>query len=394
MITRNNYEELFLLYVDNELSVAERATVEQFVQDNPDLEAELTQLQLSILRPEVDLFFSNKESLLRDPMAVESEEGSLLRGELPVWAGESSFVDEGNYPVYLLSYIDNELDEESRKTVANHVLQHPRLEEELAILQRTRLEPDLSVVFDGKDLLYKPEYSNRWAILSWSRIAAAILLLIAALLLFDKTKQKARRESGDSRIAGNTSRYMDLKDLKNETVFLKDSQAVTPHAVDPLYSKKDVLKDIQVRKSKETAERTVNPDGRKNESGRHESPAIQARQRAEEDSVAITRPADKKPDCLPTYQIKSPSTTRETIGETTRGAALAGNKDNTIAKDNTIVLASEGIPIEDPSANKKNKLRGLFRKVTRVFGKATNADDDNNDNNKHGVLIGSFKVAL
>ena len=37
MINRHNYEEFFLLYVDGELETAQRATVEKFIEQNPDL---------------------------------------------------------------------------------------------------------------------------------------------------------------------------------------------------------------------------------------------------------------------------------------------------------------------------------------------------------------------
>ena len=42
--------------------------------------------------------------------------------------------------------------------------------------------------------------------------------------------------------------------------------------------------------------------------------------------------------------------------------------------------------------NKKNKMRGFLRKVTRVFDKATSAEP--NENGKSGVRIASFAVAL
>jgi hypothetical protein len=39
---------------------------------------------------------------------------------------------------------------------------------------------------------------------------------------------------------------------------------------------------------------------------------------------------------------------------------------------------------------KKNTMRGIFRKVTRVFDKTTNVDNDS----KPGVLIGNLQVPL
>ena len=51
-INRNTYEEFFLLYVDNELSQAERRQVEAFIEENPDLRPELDMLHDVVLRPE------------------------------------------------------------------------------------------------------------------------------------------------------------------------------------------------------------------------------------------------------------------------------------------------------------------------------------------------------
>lgn len=48
-LTRHNYEEYFLLYVDGELAVGERLAVEAFLQEHPDLVEEMDDLQRTIL---------------------------------------------------------------------------------------------------------------------------------------------------------------------------------------------------------------------------------------------------------------------------------------------------------------------------------------------------------
>ncbi len=64
-LTRNTYEEYFLLYVDNELSAAERHGVERFVHDNPDLAEELAALKTAVLTMPEEIRFENKEILFR-----------------------------------------------------------------------------------------------------------------------------------------------------------------------------------------------------------------------------------------------------------------------------------------------------------------------------------------
>ena len=51
-INRNNYEEYFLLYADNELSAAEKNMVEMFVKQNTDLEEEFIMFQQSVVKPD------------------------------------------------------------------------------------------------------------------------------------------------------------------------------------------------------------------------------------------------------------------------------------------------------------------------------------------------------
>ena len=62
-INRYNYEEFFLLYIDNELDAEQRKVVEQFVQENADLSVELNMLMQTRSLPEHEIIFTHKENL-------------------------------------------------------------------------------------------------------------------------------------------------------------------------------------------------------------------------------------------------------------------------------------------------------------------------------------------
>ncbi|HXB91124.1 MAG TPA: hypothetical protein VNU72_02500, partial [Puia sp.] len=105
MITRDNYEEWFLLYADNELTVADRQLVERFVAGNPDLGEELKALLQCRLDPKdaaERFIFTDKLSLMRYEQRYE-------------YAGtpndeQVSAINTGNYEELFLQYIDGELD--------------------------------------------------------------------------------------------------------------------------------------------------------------------------------------------------------------------------------------------------------------------------------------------
>jgi hypothetical protein len=63
-INLGNFQEYFLLYVDEELNAAEKQSVETFVLQNPELQDEFTLLKQSVL-PAEKVIFRNKEILYR-----------------------------------------------------------------------------------------------------------------------------------------------------------------------------------------------------------------------------------------------------------------------------------------------------------------------------------------
>ncbi len=75
-ITRDSYEAYFVMYVDDELNATERMAVEQFTQQNPDLEEELVMLQQSVLRPDEGIVFDQKESLYKHTAANDINAGN------------------------------------------------------------------------------------------------------------------------------------------------------------------------------------------------------------------------------------------------------------------------------------------------------------------------------
>lgn len=70
-LTRHNYEEYFLLYVDGELADSDRLAVEAFLQEHPDLGEEMDDLRRTVLSPADDVFTIDKTLLYR-PLTDEA----------------------------------------------------------------------------------------------------------------------------------------------------------------------------------------------------------------------------------------------------------------------------------------------------------------------------------
>ncbi len=131
-INRNNYEEYFLLYVDGELTTAEKNAVDAFIKQQPDLEAELLALQQTIL-PQEQISFSVKDALLKNELTA---------------------INSANYEEQFLLYVDNELNAVEKEEVNKFVLQHPQYQQVFTALQQTRLYPE-QVLHPDKTSLYK-----------------------------------------------------------------------------------------------------------------------------------------------------------------------------------------------------------------------------------------------
>lgn len=157
-INRNNYEEYFLLYADKELSAEEKSMVEMFVQQNPDLEEEFVMLQQSVIKAD---------------NTVTLDKSALFRKEADA---QEQYIDQSNYEEKFLLYTDNELSLSEIEETEKFVLSNPSLQNEFTLLQQVKYEPDTSVVFPDKRLLYKQEDDSKVIPFRWKALAAAVLL--------------------------------------------------------------------------------------------------------------------------------------------------------------------------------------------------------------------------
>lgn len=155
IINRHNYEEFFLLYVDNELSTAGRQAVDLFVKNNPDLKIELEHLKQTILDKE-DILLGKKNWLYKE------QDISMLQQNL-------------------LLYADDELADTDKNALETLLATDIAALTEWNIIKQTKLEPDTSIVFNNKQLLYKHE-GTKVISLKWWRVAAAAIFLGVVIL--------------------------------------------------------------------------------------------------------------------------------------------------------------------------------------------------------------------
>jgi anti-sigma factor RsiW len=214
-INRHNYEELFLLYVDHELTAAERVLVEEFVAANPDLKAELELLQQATLQADVTLDDSFKNQLLKTT--------------------EEELVNEEQ----LLLLLDGELRAEDAKDVQTVIQNNEAVQKEWQWLQRTKLQADASVVFPDKSILYKETQPARVfymgaTVRRWSAAAAVLLMLGTGYWLINRQGVPASDvAAGEIKTSGKSSTAANPSGTTSETnEGVTNEQTVTPQAAD------------------------------------------------------------------------------------------------------------------------------------------------------------------
>lgn len=363
-INRYNYEEFFLLYVDNELTKAERLEVEAFVDANPDLREELNILNELKLKPETGIRFNGKELLMKP------EAGNGL-------------INATNYEEFFVLYVDDELTAAERREVETFAASNPALQQELNLLLQTKVEPEHAIVFPDKSLLYKqPKTDRKPVFILWTRVIAVAAMLLVALGIFWLTNRQPGNE-----VAGKVDKQEQQVAKQDENQSANDQQVQQP-VVTPDDTQLQQLADKDEKRPTRPSDKPSRRFDTKNNDDKKQLAVNDNKQNQDVVIVEPERPLTSTG--IASVTNNTAGTTISTRIESAHLTSAAQAKSEMVSYASNVVVEEEPDQAFGPVGVRKNKLRGLFRKVTRVFEKTTNLPAVE----EKGILIGNFEIAL
>jgi len=359
IIDRHNYEEHFILYWDNELTVSQKQAVENFVKENADLQEEFRLLGETRFSPDDHIQLEEKEFLLNN-----------------------SFINITNYEEQLLNYIDDEVTADQRKEVERFTGQYSIVKQELALLQKTKLQREAEVIFPDKSILYRKEEKVHVISMTWFRVAvAAAIILIAGLTTF-------RLISNNKNI--DKTEFVKNNEIKNQpTNNSTDQNSVLPANQKPNNSTSDVAK---VKTKIET----------KQPGNKDQKPVIVNKL---DNSIASNKPENKNNLPQERKNVNPQPGNLNTTGDgIIADATVLIKKDDRTAQTNqpdaintrfgeSDVTLKDNLTLYIPGPNEKEGggIKEFLRKTTRVFERRTKIQTTTDDNK---LLVGVFAVSL
>jgi len=359
-IDRHNYEEYFLLYVDNELNPDQKKQVDAFVSENPDLEEELVMLQQSKLIPDDSIIYDGKEKLMRQETGIELS----------------------NYQEWLLLYVDNELTTEQKFEVEKFAAEHDHVSEELNLFRQAKLDAEEKIIFIDKDSLYRTE-KVRVISMRWVRVAAAAVLILG----------------------GGFGVYSIINNNQTAKPPI-ETATVKPDVAPQKNNPQSKVNDQPVEPKHETAatdeKQNENLAGTQKQIKQPKKPVVipQNNILQKQESVLASNLNEKT---LGHESIVTNNTTTEfnpgnntTAVNVENGKHIFNNSDVTKGESKTpegyTNVAKTTEPVTEVANNNENKrFRGFFRKATRFIERTTKLNPANDDDK---LLIGSVAISL
>lgn len=355
IINLGNYEEYFLLYVDDELNAQEKAAVDAFLTFHPELRSELDLLMGTKLEPEF-LGFDAKEELLSANIAQQ-------------------VVDEN-----LLLHVDGELDDAARKATEQKLQADEAYRNQYQLLLRTKSDPAEIIPYPNKEELYRRSvYRMRTGFVL--RVAAA-LLLVASLGVLYFNQQGLETGNSNTGMAKRDNAKPAVTQ-PSATTSAPDSGAIIPN---------DQLAKNEGVGDNKNAPAVASTATKQGAELAYQKPMKAARNVSAQTAQITMADQPQEEDQAVAYQ----PITREAAGD--MPLVRAGKKelhtDVTSADVDTYNLTNAGAEVSF-AANTEEKSRGnlksLLRKATRMVERRTGINATNEDEE---LLIGVVAVKL
>ena len=350
-IDRHNYEEYFILYWDNELTDEQKKLVKQFVQENTDLEDEFNLLGQTHFTPDENVSLPNKEYLIKEEYANRQE--------------------------LFLSYIDNELNAIEKSAIEKFIAVDPPAQRELALLQKTKLQPE-KIVFPFKSQLYRREEKGRVVRMVWFRVAAAAAIILVGSLI---TVQLLKTNPVPGEQLVTVIQKSGTTNFRNESVKkLPSNKEIEIINTQPSEQQKEIIAE----------KKKANP------ASENQTAVVQLPKR---NKPMLPNKEDKQslvdnnnlPETNPT-EIKVPN---NSVAKTETNKSNDNFINNSVTPKTTPAFndqnSNSGVQFASNNKDDKGGLRGLLRKATRVFERRTNIQTTTEDNK---LLVGAFAVSL
>ncbi len=342
IITRSNYEEYFLLYVDDELTAEEKAAVDEFLLLNPDLHQEL-ELLLQTKLPLEMVPIEEKESLLSANMKAKE-------------------LDEA-----LLLYLDNELSEEEKRQVEENLENDAAYRLQYELLLKTRSDADEKVVCPFKEELYRRE--ERKIPVLWWRVAAAVLV-VASMATFILTFRN-QPDTIATRPAEEQSQSSTNKDIKRPAHVQPAKEIAVEKTSRPTENNSEDVAIVS-RQNKEERETVKKPNKVRLQTAPVEEETIVVNMRPRLNDVPVLMPEKVEP-------VRKPLTKEPVTSEPLY------TYNSTDAPVNTVPA------VADETEKSRSSLKGLLRKAARNVERRTNIKVTNENDE---LLIGAMAISL
>jgi len=179
IITRNNYEEFFLDYIEGEINAPDKVALESFLVQNPDLKKELDEMMGMNIKYEANTVSGESDSLKAIPF-------------------------QENFDDFCIAKIEGDLNAYENEAFDKYMASNPNSEKEFYLYLKTKLEADQTIIFKEKKSL---KHRNKGLIIRqfiYTTLAAAASII----LLFSIWTNEIENNHSDlklERISQNTS---------------------------------------------------------------------------------------------------------------------------------------------------------------------------------------------